>query len=93
VAVVFDLPGMITNAEGNELQKATLTNVKLVKSARFNLFSLTKWQKDGWKLHGDNKRIWLSKGNNMIVFDICIPTPEGLIFAMHFQQQSKHCKS
>jgi hypothetical protein len=46
-AVVFGLPGMITNAEGNELQKVTLTNVKLVKTARFNLFSLTKQQKDG----------------------------------------------
>jgi hypothetical protein len=86
--VVFDLLGMITNSEGNELQKDTLTNVKLVKSARFNLFSLTKRQKDGWKLHGDSKRIWLRKGNNKIIFDICIPTPEGLILAMHFHLQT-----
>jgi hypothetical protein len=36
----------------------------------------------------DSKRIWLSKGNNMIFFNICIPMPEGLIFAMHFQLQT-----
>jgi hypothetical protein len=30
----------------------------------------------------------LSKNGNKIIFDICIPTPEGLIFAMHFQRQS-----
>jgi hypothetical protein len=45
--IVFDLPGMITDSEGNDLQKATLKNVKLVKLARFNLFSVTKRQKDG----------------------------------------------
>jgi hypothetical protein len=80
---IFDLPGMITDKSGNEILHATLQNVKHVRSAIFNLFSLTKRQKDSWLLNGDSEKIWIMKGGQKIVFDIHIETPEGLIFALY----------
>jgi hypothetical protein len=58
---IFDLPGVITDQSGNERLHATLQNVKHVRLAKFNLFSLTKRQKDDWLLNGDSKKIWISK--------------------------------
>jgi hypothetical protein len=82
----FDLLGIITDQFGNEMISATLQSVKHIKSARFNLFSITKQQKDGWLLIGNSEKIWIEKGEHKIVFDIQIETPEGLIFAMHHKQ-------
>jgi hypothetical protein len=79
----FDLPGMITDQSGNEILHATLQSVKHVRSAKFNLFSLTKRQKDSQLLNSDSEKIWITKGEQKIVFDICIKTPEGLIFALY----------
>ena len=84
---IFDLPGVITDENGNRIQEARIRNIKHAKSAKFNLFSLTKRQKDGWLLNGNSEMIWLTKGDMKIVFDIKIPTPEGLIFAMYHQRK------
>jgi hypothetical protein len=67
---MFDLPGVITDQSGNEILHATLQNVKHVRSVKFNLFSLTKRQKDSWLLNGDSEKIWITKGEHKIVFDI-----------------------
>ena len=37
-------------------------------------------------LHGDSEAIWITKGNNKVIFDICIETPEGLVFAAHLRR-------
>jgi hypothetical protein len=81
-ATTFDLPGVITDQFGNEVIAATLRNVKHVQSAKFDLFSITKRQKDGWLLGRNSEKIWIEKGEHKIVFDIRIETPEGLIFAL-----------
>lgn len=67
---IFDLPGMVLDAHGNKIQSAKLHNVKHVKTAIFSLFSLTKQQKAVWHQHGDKKKIWITKGNATLVFDI-----------------------
>jgi hypothetical protein len=67
---------MITDQNGNEKLPATLQNVKHVRLAKFNLFSLTKGQKAGWLLNGDSEKIWKTKGEHKIVFNIQIKTPE-----------------
>jgi hypothetical protein len=67
---IFDLLGMITDQSGNEILQATLQNVKHIRSAKFNLFSLTKIQKASWLLNGDSEKIWIAKGELKIVFDI-----------------------
>jgi hypothetical protein len=84
---IFDLPGMITDQSGNEKLHATLQNVKHVRSAKFNLFSLTKRQKDSWLLNSNSEKIWITKGEHKIVFDIRIETPEGLIFTLYHKQK------
>jgi hypothetical protein len=53
---IFDLPGVITDQSGNEILSATLQNVKHVQSAKFNLFSLKKRQKDSWLLNSDSEK-------------------------------------
>jgi hypothetical protein len=42
-----------------------------------------KRQKDSWLLNSDSEKIWIMKGEHKIVFDICIKTTEGLIFALY----------
>jgi hypothetical protein len=84
---IFDLPGVIMDQNGNEKLPATLQNVKHVRLAKFNLFSLMKRQKAGWFLNGDSEKIWITKGEHKIVFDIWIETPEGLIFALYHKQK------
>jgi hypothetical protein len=44
---IFNIPGMITDQNGNEKLPAILQNVKHVRLAKFNLFSLTRGQKAG----------------------------------------------
>jgi hypothetical protein len=83
---IFDLPGVIMDKNGNEILSARLQNVKHVKSAKFNLFSLTKCQKDRWLLNGDSEAISITKGGHKIVFDIRIKTPEGLIFTLYHKR-------
>jgi hypothetical protein len=46
-------------------------------------------QKNGWLLHGNAKAIWLTKGDNTIIFDIIIPTPEGMVFAVYFNRHEE----
>jgi hypothetical protein len=87
---VFDLPGLITDASGKELQSVKMCNVKHVKSANFNLFSITKQQEDGWILHGNRDAIWLTKEDKTVVFDIKIKTSEGMVFAMNVNGKKKN---
>ena len=54
----------------------------------FNLFSLTKMQRSGWKLIGDDKAIMLVKNGVEIKFDIVIPTKEGAIFALYHRRDN-----
>jgi hypothetical protein len=78
---IFDLPGMIMDQHGNEKLPATLQNVKHVRLAKFNN------EKASWLLNRDREKIWITKEEHKIVFDIQIETPEGLIFALYHKQK------
>ena len=54
-------------------------------SLEFNLFSLTKRLEDGSTLGRNKSAIWISKGNQKIIFDIKIKTLKGAIFAAYFK--------
>ena len=54
---------------GETVGKVKFNNVALVKNG-YNLFSLTLMQLKGWTLHGNDKGIWLQKGNQKLVFDM-----------------------
>jgi hypothetical protein len=63
-----------------------MNDVKVVPDNKFNLFSITKRLSSGWKLGGDEKSLWLSKGDDRVVFDLNIRTKEGCIFAMYMHR-------
>jgi hypothetical protein len=83
------LAGTLCNKHGVELMKSTMQSVAHLPTGKFNLFSLTKMQKDVWLLHGNDKAIWLTKGNNTITFDCVIPAPEGMVFALCLNQHAE----
>jgi hypothetical protein len=63
------LPGVICNKEGRELQEATLDKVTHLPGAKFNLFSLSRMTRiGGWKLKGDKEAIWIQKGGKQVRF-------------------------
>jgi hypothetical protein len=51
-------------------------------SGKFNLFSLTRLQQQGWLLGRDKTAIWLTNADQKVTFDMKIPTNKGLLFAM-----------
>ena len=88
-AMIGDLQGTMCNKEGTELGNATLKDVAYLPTSKFNLFSVTKLQRDGWTLHGDKNQIKLTKGNSSVVFDIVINTPKGAIYAMYLKRDTE----
>ena len=78
-----DLPGIQCDHQGNQLDNIVLTNVSVVPSSAFNLFSITKMQLQGWVLDGNKDSLWITKGRRTIWFDIKIKMPEGCVFAMY----------
>jgi hypothetical protein len=83
------LTGTLCNKHGDKLLKSTMEAVTHLPTGKFNLFSLTKMQKNGWLLHGNAKAIWLTKQDTTIMFDIIIPTPEGMVFAAYFNRHEE----
>ena len=78
-----DLPGVRCDHQGNQLDNVVLTNVSVVPSSTFNLFSITKMQLQGWVLGGNKDSLWITKGRRTIQFDIKIKSLEGCVFAMY----------
>jgi hypothetical protein len=74
---------------GTELGTTKLTEVTYLPSGKFNLFSLTKMHKQGWLLHGNKEKIWLTKDSQTVTFDMVIPTNKGLLFALYFKREPK----
>ena len=60
-----------------------MNEVNIVPGNKYNMFSLMQRQLKGWKLGGNEKSIWLTKGNKMVTFDIMIHTPKGVVYAMY----------
>ena len=58
-----DIPGIICDKYGNEVQETTLRKCRYNPNANFNLLSLTKLPMDGWKMNGDNNAIVMRKGD------------------------------
>jgi len=83
---VGSLKGIVCNKSGKQLYPITMKGVKHVPNSKFNLFSVTKRLKDGWKLHGDKHSMWLEKKDMKVVFDIRVDTKEGCIFAIYIKR-------
>jgi hypothetical protein len=69
------------------IQNVKIQDVTLISGGRFNLFSISKLQMEGWIMRGDRDGITLRKGDKSLVFDIVVPTPNGAVFAMYLQRK------
>ena len=85
----MNIPGIICDKSGNEVVPATLSEVAICPSAKFNLFSLTKMLQNGWVLQGDKTALKLKKGDKGLNFDIVIPTPNRAIYCLYFKRSSE----
>ena len=59
---VGNLPVLQCNKYVEEVQGITLKVLTLNPEENFSMFSLAKRQKEGWKIHGNDKAIWSTKG-------------------------------
>ena len=73
---------------GVEIRPGKLREVSHLPDGKFNLFSVSRLQNEGWLLHRDKNCIWMTKEKGKIVFDIKIPTPKGAVYAMYFKRLS-----
>jgi hypothetical protein len=83
---VGDIHGIICDKYGNEKNKVKIEDVSIVPTSGYNLFSITKLMKNGWKLSGTKEEIKLTNDEKEIIFDICIPTPMGMLLAMYVKR-------
>ena len=88
-AKIGDIPVVPCDKHGNESDRTMMTDVAVVPECGYNLFSITKLLKLGWKLEGSDEKIILSKGPHKLVFDIRIETPKGVIFALYLKRVSE----
>ena len=88
---IGDIPSMICNNQGVQIVKAMMKDVALVPDCAFNLFSISKWLKQGWRLGGQNDALVLTSpnGNSQIKFDIKISMLNGLLYAMCTKQMQE----
>jgi hypothetical protein len=85
---IGDIPGTVCDKTGTTVLSATIKAALYLPIAMYNLFSITKLQREGWTLHGDEKCLRLTKGTATIKFDILIPTAKGMLYAMYHQRGS-----
>jgi hypothetical protein len=87
--VIGNISGRVCDKNGNVLNDAKITDVTHLPESKYNLFSITKLQNEGWILSGNSDAIWLTKGDVEIRFDIKIPTPKGVLYAMYHQRATE----
>jgi len=88
-STVGDLLGIFCYQYGNKKMAAKLQDVTVLPKSGFNLFSITKRLKSGWKVTGNDKALILSKRGIKIKFDIAIHMPKGILFCTYFKRSSK----
>ena len=86
---IGDIDGNVCDQSGNEKLRVKMKDVAIVPSSGFNLFSITKMMLAGWKLSGEREKLVLTKNGNEITFDIAIPTPKGVIFAIYIKRDGE----
>lgn len=91
------LPGwkaiIVWKSVWNHLQPLWPTNVHIIDSGAFNLFSITKMMKQGWALQGDATDPFIQKRKQKVDFDIVVPTAEGLVLWMSLPTIWHHCSN
>ena len=83
---IGDIPSIICDNQGNKKAKTILRDVAIVPTCNYNLFSITKCMTDGWTLTGGRHYLALTKERYVIIFDIVINTPNGILYAMNMER-------
>lgn len=83
---VGDMRGTFYDGQGQKQLDAVLQDVKVVPGG-YNLFSATKMICMGWTLVGMDDMMVIQKGDNKIVFDICIDTKDGALYCAYFKSR------
>ena len=78
----MDIAETWCNKFGKEQLKATLKDVQYNPKSNFNLFSIGKAIKEGWKLSGNQEGLVLMKKNLKLVFDIKIMIKYGVVLCV-----------
>ena len=86
VTAIGDIRGAWCNKHGVETCRVNLTDVTVLPGGKYNLFSLGTMMKKGWQMSGDDQGITISKGGVQLAFDIIIPTPKGILYAMYLKR-------
>ena len=84
---IVNLPVTQIEKNGQEVQYLYLKYVTLNPHLTYNLFSVTKRMKYGWKLYGVDTVLGLKKGSRKVEFDIVINTPKGFLFCTYFKRK------
>ncbi len=69
---IGDIKGVVCDKNGNQLKETVMCEVTHLSTGKFNLFSLSRMIKLGWKMTGDKYAIVLMKGGNKLKFDLVI---------------------
>ena len=85
-SMLFDLECVHCNKNGKEIMLITFTNVNHIAGGNYNLASLPRMMKSGWKMTGDSKCITMQTDQHVIRFDIVIPTKHGAVYAGYFKR-------
>ena len=89
--VIGDILSMICDNQGVQIVEAMMKDVVLVPDCAFNLLSISKQLKQGWKLGSNSDVLVLTSpnGNNQIKFNIKILTPNGGLYAMSIKRKQE----
>jgi hypothetical protein len=77
--------GLVMDSNGKSQGNIILSNVMYIPNGRYNLISVTKIMKQGWKLEGNGDGLSLSCGNKKLTFNKKIHTAKGLLYAVEIK--------
>ena len=85
----MNIAGTWCNKFGINLLKAMSKDIQYNPKSNFNLFSIGKAIKEGWKSSGDRQGLVLMKDSAKLVFDIKIMAKNGVIFCAYLKSKYK----
>jgi hypothetical protein len=77
--------GVAMDSNGKLQVNIILSDVMYIPNGRYNLISITKIMKQGWKLEGNGDELSLSHGNKKLTFNKKIHTAKGLLYAVEIK--------
>jgi hypothetical protein len=87
VTKIGKIEGSAKDKDGINQGNIILSDVMFLPNGKYNLISVTKVMKNGWKLEGDSNHFKLKKDKKEFVFNIKINTSRGILFAVRINNK------